>query len=146
VIAPWLVELLRRLATAGCDVEVFTSAYRGGGGGSFEGIRVHRYRYFPRRWENLTHEETAPDRMRRSLLFRLMPIPFVLAGMLAIWRLCRRRRYDIVHVHWPVPLALFGRVAQVASGARMVMTFYGAELRLVRSFPILLKPFISWAT
>src|SRR6266550_3999248 len=87
VIVPWLVELLKRLQAAGHEVEVFTSSYRGAPDQVFAGIPVHRFRYFPRRWENLTHEEAAPDRMKRSLLYRLMPACFVLAGMVAISRL-----------------------------------------------------------
>src|SRR5881409_411337 len=67
VIVPWLVELLKRLRAAGHEVEVFTSSYRGAADEVFAGITVHRFRYFPRRWENLTHEEAAPDRMKRSL-------------------------------------------------------------------------------
>src|SRR5258705_937152 len=67
-ITPWLVELLQRLRAAGHDVEVFTSAYMGSPDQTLGGIPVHRFRYFFRRWENLTHEETAPDRIRRSLL------------------------------------------------------------------------------
>src|SRR2546421_736814 len=117
VITPWLVELLKRLRAAGHDVEVFTSAYKGKGDQVFAGIPVHRFRYFFAPWENLTHEETAPDRMKRSLLYRLMPLPFVLAGMFAIWRLARRERYDLIHVHWPLPLALFGWAAQRAHPA-----------------------------
>src|SRR5690349_1850954 len=145
VIVPWLVELLKRLQAAGHDVEVFTSSYRGAPDQVFAGIPVHRFRYFPRRWENLTHEETAPDRMKRSLLYRLMPACFVLAGMAAIWRLCRRERYDVIHVHWPLPLALFGWAAQRARPARLVTTFYGVELRWVkRSLPFL-KGFLAWA-
>ncbi len=98
-ITPWLVELLQRLRAAGHDVEVFTSAYMGSPDQTLGGIPVHRFRYFFRRWENLTHEETAPDRMRRSLLYRILPLFFVASGMLAIWRLVRRRPYDVVHVH-----------------------------------------------
>src|SRR5205823_379228 len=79
VIVPWLVELLKRLRAAGHEVEVFTSSYRGAPDEVFAGIPVHRFRYFPRRWENLTHEEAAPDRMKRSLLYRLMPACFVVA-------------------------------------------------------------------
>jgi len=81
VIVPWLVELLKRLQAAGHEVEVFTSSYRGAPDQVFAGIPVHRFRYFPRRWENLTHEEAAPDRMKRSLLYRLMPACFVVAGI-----------------------------------------------------------------
>src|SRR5438094_148737 len=114
VIVPWGAELLNRLTAAGNEVEVFTSSYRGAPDQVFAGIPVHRFRYFPRRWENLTHEEAAPDRMKRSLLYRLMPACFVVAGMAAIWRLCRRTRYDVIHVHWPLPLALFGWAPQRA--------------------------------
>jgi len=145
VIVPWLVELLKRLRAAGHDVEVFTSSYRGAPDQVFAGIPVHRFRYFLRRWESLTHEETAPDRMKRSLLYRLMPACFVLAGMVAIWRLCRRARYDVIHVHWPLPLALFGWAAQRARPARLVTTFYGVELRWVKGTLPFLKGFLAWA-
>ncbi len=145
VIVPWLVELLKRLKAAGHEVEVFTSSYRGAPDQVFAGIPVHRFRYFPRRWENLTHEEAAPDRMKRSLLYRLMPACFVVAGMAAIWRLCRRTRYDVIHVHWPLPLALFGWAAQRARPARLVTTFYGVELRWVKGALPFLKGFLAWA-
>jgi len=145
VITPWLVELLQRLRAAGYEMEVFTSAYRGMGDHVFAGIPVYRFRYFLRRWENLTHEETAPDRMRRSLLYRLLPLAFVVAGMVAIWRHCRRRRYDVIHVHWPFPLALLGWAAQRARPAPLVTTFYGAELRLVKGSLPFLKSFLAWA-
>src|SRR5437667_540922 len=145
VIVPWLVELLKRLQAAGHDVEVFTSSYRGAPDQVVGGIPVHRFRYFPRRWERLTHEEAAPDRMKRSLLYRLMPACFVVAGMIAAWRLCRRRRYDVIHVHWPLPHALFGWAARRACGARMVTSWYGVELRWVKSSLPWLKRFLVWA-
>src|SRR5205823_1822694 len=109
------------------------------------GIPVHRFRYFPRRWERLTHEEAAPDRMKRSLLYRLMPACFVVAGMIAVWRLCRRQRYDVIHVHWPFPLALFGWAAQRARPAALVTTFYGVELRWVKTAMPFLRGFLKWA-
>lgn len=144
-IVPWLVELLKRLRARGVDAEVLTSSYRGLGDQTFEGIPVHRFRYFPKRWENLTHEEAAPDRLRRSLLYKLAPAFFVAFGMLAAWRLARRERYDVVHIHWPLPLALLGWAAARAAGAPRVTLFYGVELRLVaRAFPAL-RGFLRWA-
>src|SRR5881392_3943911 len=145
VIVPWLVELLKRLLAAGHAVEVFTSSYRGAPDQVLSGIPVHRFRYFLCRWERLTHEEAAPDRMKRSLLYRLMPACFVVAGMIAAWRLCRRQRYDVIHVHWPFPLALFGWAAQRARPAALVTTFYGVELRWVKSGLPFLKGFLAWA-
>ena len=148
VIVPWLVALLKRLQADGHEVEVFTSAYKGGGNQSFEGIPVHRFRYFFGRWEDLTHDEATPDRMRRSLLYKILPFFYVLGGMLAMRRLARRRPYDIIHVHWPVPHALFGWMGQRASSRprpRLVTSWYGVELRWVQSSLPWLRGFVRWA-
>lgn len=147
VIVPWLVELLVRLRAAGHEVEVFTSAYRGGGNTEFRGIPVHRFRYAPAGWEDLTHDEAAPDRMRRSVRYKLLPLWYVAGGVLGIWRLCRRRggRYDVVHVHWPLPHALFGAAARAACGARLVTHWYGVELRWVQSSLRWLRWLVRWA-
>jgi glycosyltransferase involved in cell wall biosynthesis len=145
VITPWLVEMLRRLRQAGHEIEVLTSAYKGGGGESYAGIPVHRFRYFLKPWENLTHEEAAPERMRRSLLYRILPFFFLAGGMLAAWRLARRRSYDVIHVHWPLPLALLGWAAQLGRRAPVVTTFYGVEVRLVKGPLRWLQSFVTWA-
>lgn len=145
VISPWLVEMLKRLQARGHVVEVLTSAYKGGGGNEFAGIPVHRFRYFVARGEDLTHDEGVADRMQRSLRHKILPAFYVTAGLWAVWRLCRARRYDIVHVHWPVPHALFGWVARIACGARVVTTWYGIELRWVKRSLPLLKGFVAWA-
>jgi glycosyltransferase involved in cell wall biosynthesis len=147
VISPWLVELLKRLKARGHDVEVFTSAYKGGGGTEFAGIPVHRFRYFPAAGENLTHEEGAADRMGRSWRHKVLPAFYLSAGLPAIWRLCRRRSYDVIHVHWPLPHMLFGWAAKRASGkrTRIVTTWYGIELRWVKSSLKFLKGFVRRA-
>ena len=147
VIVPWLVALLKRLQTDGHEVEVFTSAYRGGGNQSFDGIPVHRFRYFFARAEDLTHDEATPDRMRRSLLYKILPLFYVLGGLLGIRRLVRRRQYDIIHVHWPVPHALFGWMGRRSSRVRprLVTTWYGVELRWVQSSLPWLRGFVRWA-
>lgn len=151
VIVPWLVALLKRLQAAGHEVEVFTSAYRGGGGDSFDGIPVHRFRYFPARWEDLTHDEATPDRMRRSLRYRVLPLFYIVGGLLGIRRLTRRRHYDVIHVHWPVPHALFGWMGggggrrSSKARPRLVTTWYGAELRWVQSSLPWLRWFVRWA-
>jgi glycosyltransferase involved in cell wall biosynthesis len=144
-IAPWLVELLQRLRARGHEIDVLASSYRGLGDQDVDGIRVHRFRYFPARWERLTHEETAPDRMRRSPLYAIMPVFFLLGGMWRAWTLARRERYDIVHVHWPMPMALLGWAARQAHPMPMVTTFYGIELRWVQSRLPFLKWLVRWA-
>ncbi len=142
----WLAETIRRLRARGYAIEVFTSAYRGGGNTALDGIPIHRFRYFFARWENLTHEESAPDRMRRSLFYRLLPAFYLAFGSIAIWRLQRRERYDIVHVHWPLPHALFGWVARAARRrTRLIMQFYSIELRWVNKRLAILRGFLRRA-
>jgi glycosyltransferase involved in cell wall biosynthesis len=147
VIAPWLVALLKRLQAAGHEVEVFTSAYRGGGGTMYDGISVHRFRYFLARHEDLTHDEATPDRLRRSLLYRILPLFYVIGGLWGIWRLTRRRHYDIIHVHWPVPHVLFGWLGRrtIRPRAKLVTSWYGVELRWVQSSLPWLRGFVKWA-
>src|SRR3989442_8351614 len=88
IISPWLVEMLKRLRAGGHDVEVFAPAYRGGGNREFEGIPIHRFRYFPARWEDMTHDQATLDRLRRSPRYKIMPLFYVLGGVWAAWRLC----------------------------------------------------------
>lgn len=142
----WLAEAIRRLRARGYAIEVFTSAYKGGGNTSLDGIPIHRFRYFFRKWENLTHEESAPDRMRRSLFYAMLPAFYLLFGSIAMWRLQRRERYDIVHVHWPLPHALFGWVARIARRrTRIIMQFYSIELRWVNQRMAILRGFLRRA-
>ena len=83
--------------------------------------------------------------MRHSWRYRVMPVFYVVCGAWAAWRLGRRQRYDVVHVHWPVPHALFGWLIRRACGARLVTSWYGAELRLVKGPLPWLRPFVRWA-
>ena len=144
-IAPWLVELLKRLRARGHEIDVLASSHRGLADQTLHGIRIHRFRYFPARWERLTHEETAPDRMRRSPLYAIMPLFFLLGGIRRARRLARTGRYDLVHVHWPMPMALVGWAARRVHSMPMVTTFYGIELRWVQSRLPFLRWLVRWA-
>jgi glycosyltransferase involved in cell wall biosynthesis len=145
VITPWLVETLAHLRSTGAAIEVFAPSYKGLPSGSFRGVPVWRFRYFFRRWENLTHDETVPDRLRRYPGYYLVLPFYLLLGSLSILRLSRRRQYDIIHVHWPFPHAVFGFVAKLAGGGKVVSTFYGVELRWVKHKMPALRPVMSWA-
>ena len=145
VITPWLVEMLKKLRDRGVEVEVFTSSYQGLGDQVLWGIPVHRFRYFFKGHENLTHEEMAVDRMTRSPLYKVLPGFYLLGGIFGIVKLCRREKYDVIHVHWPLPHAVFGWAAKKLCRARLVTTFYGSELRWVKNSLPFLKWFLRWA-
>ncbi|HUG41004.1 MAG TPA: glycosyltransferase family 4 protein [Longimicrobiales bacterium] len=142
LITPWLVETLKRLGARGVEAEVLAPAYRGGADQVVDGIRVHRFRYAPARWEDLTHDQTAPDRVAdRPAYLALLP-GYVLAGSRAAARLARTGAFDVLHVHWPLPHALFGLAGRAAGGVPLVCSFYSVELTWVRRKMPYLKPFL----
>ncbi|CAN5376622.1 hypothetical protein BH23GEM4_BH23GEM4_15140 [soil metagenome] len=142
VITPWLVETICRLRPRGVEVEVLAPAYRGVPGGVLEGVRVHRFRYAPARLETLTHDQTAPDRIRERPAYLALVPSYVAAGSLAAARLARTRRFDAVHAFWPLPHGIFGLAAKAAAGTPLVSTFFGVELTWLESDLPFLRPLL----
>src|SRR5574341_68182 len=145
VITPWLIETLKRLKGQGVNITVLAPSYKGLSNQMIYGIPVIRFRYFFKKWENLTHEETAPDRVSRSLFYKFLVPFYVIAGTLRIVFLCQRERFDVIHVHWPVPHAIFGYAGKLFSGGKLVLSFYGVELRWVKKKIPILKSFLKWS-
>src|SRR5436305_14096994 len=85
IIAPWLVELLKRFQAAGHEVEVFAPAYRGGGNREVHGLPLHRFRYFAGRLAALTHGQGTPDRFGGSLRFKMVPALYAVGRRRGSW-------------------------------------------------------------
>ncbi len=145
VITPWLVETIRRLQDQNISVEIFTSAYRGLKENTIYGIKVHRFRYFLRKWEKLTHDETVPDRLRKGILYKLLALFYIFGGTLSIIHHCLKRKYDIIHCHWPFPHFIFGYAASRFGKSKLISSFYGVELRWVKSKLAIFKPLLKFA-
>lgn len=138
VITPWMVETIRRLRARGVAVEVLAPAYRGLANQEVDGVRVHRFRYAPRGWETLTHDQTAPDRIRQKPWFLALVPGYVAAGSRAAARVAREGRFDVVHAFWPIPQGILGLHAKRKTGLPLVSTFFGVELTwMERQFPFL---------
>jgi glycosyltransferase involved in cell wall biosynthesis len=138
VITPWLVETIRRLAARGVEVEVLAPAYRGLASQTVDGVRVHRFRYAPRAWETLTHDQTAPDRIRERPWFLGLVPGYLAAGSRAAARVAREGGFDVLHAFWPVPQGVLGLHAKRKTGLPLVSTFFGVELTwMERQFPFL---------
>jgi glycosyltransferase involved in cell wall biosynthesis len=138
VITPWLVETIRRLAARGVTVEVLAPAYRGLESQVVDGVRVHRFRYAPRGWETLTHDQTAPDRIRERPQFLGLVPGYVAAGSAAAAKLARSGGFDVIHAFWPIPQGVLGLWAKRRSGLPLVSTFFGVELTwMEKQFPFL---------
>lgn len=134
---PWAVELIHHLQARGADITVLAPAYRGLKDHTFAGILVKRFRYAPAAWETLTHESGAPNKIRRNPFYLALVPAYLLAGAARLRRLCRDLRPDVMHVHWPIPNALLAFWGCRGRRPRLISTFYGADIALVRKYPSL---------
>ncbi len=142
IITPWLVELITRLKNEGIEVSVFTSSYKGLGNHVIDGVQVYRFRYCFKKFERLTHEETAVDRITRGVFHIFLSFLYLVFGAWSMSRLTKHEKFDIVHIHWPFPHVIFGILGKRFGGARLFNSFYGVEIRwLKKKFPILVRPF-----
>lgn len=133
VITPWLLQTIHRLRARGVEVEVLAPSYRGLGDQVISGTRVHRFRYAPARWETLTHDQTAPDRIREKPLFASLLPGYLAAGSMAAARLARTGEFAAVHAFWPLPHGVLGLAGARAGGIPLISTFFGVELTWVES-------------
>lgn len=127
--AAFLVESHAYLRKRGHEIVVLAPSYEGLKSHQVDGVRVERFRYFPARWENLTHGEGAPNRIRHPF-YLMMTFPYILFGLIATLRLVRREKFDILHVQWPFPHGIWGVAAKWMTDLPMVCTFHGAEILL----------------
>ncbi|EQB63735.1 MAG: Glycosyl transferase group 1 [candidate division Zixibacteria bacterium RBG-1] len=145
IITPWMVETIKRLKSQGVDATVFSPSYKGLKSHQVQGIPVRRFRYFFCKWENLTHEETAPDRVAQGIWPKFLVFFYLWFGSFSIIKFFLKEKFDVIHVHWVVPHFWFGFLARLVSQAPIVSTFYGVELRWVKTKVSALKPFLKWS-
>jgi glycosyltransferase involved in cell wall biosynthesis len=124
--APAFVRDLAMREATRYDTTVLVPAVEGGAREeTTHGLHVRRFRYFPRRWEDLADGAILENlRTRRSRWLQVLP--FLIAEAFVMRRLVRRLRPDVMHVHWIIPQGL---VALVARGGRpMLVTTLGGDV------------------
>ena len=88
-------------------------------------LAVERFRYFPRRWEDLADGAILENLRRRRSRWLQVP-PFVLAEAWALRRAVRAHRPDVLHVHWIVPQGLAALLG--ARGVPWLVTTLGGDV------------------
>lgn len=131
--ASFLVEQIKHLQRLGHKISVFAPSFRGLKSHHVYGIDVHRFRYFFKRWEDLTHDSGAPNKIRNPL-YIFIAFFYIFFGSIAVARLSRKENWDVIHVNWPFPHGIFGYIAKKLCNAPMISTFHGAELLLSQKF------------
>ncbi len=141
---PWLRASVAHLRATGVDVQVLAPTYKGLKSHEIDGVKVNRFRYAPKDWEMLTHEEGAPSKMASKPWLQLLAIPYIISGFFRCLNLCRKWKPDVIHAHWPFPHAFIALGAAKLFRIPLVLNFHGAELLLIRKKKWV-KPFLKFA-
>ncbi|MCC6319544.1 MAG: glycosyltransferase [Gemmatimonadaceae bacterium] len=99
----------------------------------FDGIPVDRFRYAPRRYENLAYTGNMATEVQRSWSARFALVGFLGAEFAAATRIRREFAPDLVHAHWWFPGGLVGSWVASMGHVPMVTTMHGTDVRLARS-------------
>ena len=142
--ATFLRETMIRMQPAGTKFTVFAPAYEGSKGYVMDNIRVYRFRYCFKKYENLARDG-APTKLQRQPLYLLAAATYILFGSIQLFWVCLREKPDALHVHWPFPHGLMAFPASHLLGIPMIFSFHGAELLLMRKFSFI-KPILRWLT
>ena len=130
-IIPWLVKLLKKLREKGIEIEILTSSYRGRNKNEMQsGIPIYRFRYEKQKEETLSYAIAIPEQLKRNFLkTSIKVVKFLYHGFRKAHKISKERKFDIVHIHWPIPMALLG-IPFIKFDIPLVFTFYTAELTL----------------
>jgi len=128
---PWMRELNNRIKNQVEELVVMGPSYKGLKSHEIDGIQVERFRYAPSSIEALTHDEGAPNKTRR-LGPKLLAVPYLFCGIIAVFAWCLKHRINVLHVHWPFPHAIWAILPKYLLGVKIVSFSHGAELAMAR--------------
>jgi colanic acid/amylovoran biosynthesis glycosyltransferase len=123
---PQFVRDLATVEALSYTTTVLVPSVLGGASREVDGaLHVHRFRYFPRRWEDLADGAILENLRSRRWRWAQI-IPLFVAEVLAIRREVRAIRPDVIHVHWLVPQGLAALIA--APTVPKLVTSHGGDV------------------
>ena len=141
VLIPWIIRLINLLKEKGVETDIFTSSYCGRKNEISNNINVFRFRYFFKKWEKLSHDMSVPEKLKSNKLYFFVLPFFMLFGIISSGFYAQKNDFDIIHVHFPFPLALFGIAMKRVSKKPLVMTCHGSEVNMAKKNLIFRKLF-----
>ena len=72
----------------------------------------------------------APNKLKKNPVLKLLALTYLCSGILAAWRICRKERIDVLHVHWPFPHGLMACLPAWLSGVKVVSSCHSSEIAL----------------
>jgi len=107
-----------------------------------EGIRVDRFRYAPRRFEQLAYTGNMARDVASSWSARLALVGFLGSDFVHAVRARRSFEPDVIHAHWWFPNGVVGTWLGNLAQIPVVTTLHGTDVRLARTVGVA-KPLFS---
>jgi glycosyltransferase involved in cell wall biosynthesis len=107
-----------------------------------EGIRVERFRYAPRRFEQLAYTGNMASDVASSWTAKLALVGFLGSDFVHAVRVRRNFEPDVVHAHWWFPNGVVGTWVGGLAHIPLVTTLHGTDVRLARTVGVA-KPLFS---
>ena len=131
--AVFLRYLAEALAAHGVEIYVLAPADGKSTSTIEAGIFVHRFQYFPVRWQKLAYGSGIMPNLKRSPSLWLQVPCFFVSQTLVALRLITQQRFDLIHAHWLLPQGLIGRISAVLSGIPLIVTAHGSDAFALKS-------------
>lgn len=124
----YLHRLSKSLVKKGLDVHVVAPHAKGIKKEEIlEGVKIHRFQYFPEKYQNLAYFPGIPEKIKT--LKGKMQLPFFMLSMVRkINLIVKKYDIDLVNAHWAAPTGFVAAFAKKTNKKPLLITLYGAEL------------------
>ena len=124
----FLQYLYQYIHRHGYDVHIVVPDDKDATLASTGGIHIHRFRYFPKRIQNLAYGSGIVHNLRGHPL-RWIQVPFFVLSMTAIfiWLLLKLKP-AIVHAHWLAPMGVISGLLKPFFSYRNIITSHGSDV------------------
>lgn len=132
----FLRYLAENLQHSGVDVHVLAPSDNSTSDTGIDDIPVTRFRYLPRRWQRLAYGSgILPNLRHRPLLW--LQVPFFLIGMaIALFRITRKWRPQIIHAHWVIPTGMVAVLVGALTHTPVIVTLHGGDAFALKTGPL----------
>ncbi len=98
---------------------------------NIDGIKVRRFRYFIKQWEDLAYKGDMHKRAFKNfsglVKFMLFSLSFFFSGL----SLALKPKISLIHAHWWIPSGIIGFFISIVTGRPLALSIHGTDLRIV---------------
>lgn len=101
-----------------------------------DGIHVRRFKYFwPAKLQRLSNEDGLMANIKDSLLAKIQVPIFMLLELIALIRIIKKEKIEVVNSHWMIPQGLVAAIARKFVPFRHVVTIHAGDIFALRRWP-----------